>query len=121
MDLSEICEILIYAGFPVGLFLGYRFGKQFINEKLEARILELMNENKILSVKVQKEKGKWLMIDYFIDQDGPVSVYECNVCAFEGTDNSDYCPECGSAMYETEETPEGIRRREMAESEGVIG
>ena len=61
IDISEICEILIYAGFPTGLFLGYRFGKlsrvhipsgvQFINEKLEARILELNKQIETLSEK----------------------------------------------------------------------
>lgn len=122
--MMELAEILTIAGFFAWFLISWMLGQVVLSKKyegwIEAEIIELNNEISILSKKLTKEKGMWLLIDYFIGEDGPVEVYECNVCAFEGTDNSDYCPECGSAMYETKETPEGTRRRLMAESEEVV-
>ena len=118
--MTDFHEILIAGGFLAWFVAGWMIGREFQREKYDSRIIEQARRFDHLSEMIRNDKGKWLLIDYFIGDEGPVEVYECNVCAFEGTDDSDYCPECGSPMYGKEETPEGTRRRIMAESEGVV-
>lgn len=114
----DVHEVLVLGGFVAYFVIGWILGRHFQHEAYEKRILDLMGEvddlRRLANERPRDGTGRWLLIDYFFGEEGPVDVYQCSTCGWETIQETDYCPDCGFPIYGVEMTPEGLKRKEIA-------